>query len=146
LCFFFGLNSAETKFIKINKVKKTTKRKRLINILSKYFTKIDYIILIKSILVKYLLRMYTQEARDTINKVVVIYEKLEKDIDKYEKIKDKKQIESINIKNNLYTNRLELETLVEKLLTMTFYGKSSSDYLLKVISTTYEMIEKVKTI
>ena len=90
--------------------------------------------------------MYTQEARDTINKVVVIYEKLEKDIDKYEKIKDKKQIESINIKNNLYTNRLELETLVEKLLTMTFYGKSSSDYLLKVISTTYEMIEKVKTI
>jgi hypothetical protein len=90
--------------------------------------------------------MYSQEARDIINKIVIIYEKMEKDIDKYEKIKDKNQIEYINIKNNLYTNRLELETLVEKLLTMTFYGKSSSDYLLKVISTTYEMIEKVKTI
>lgn len=90
--------------------------------------------------------MYSQEARDTINKIVIIYEKSEKDIDKYEKIKNKKQTESLTIKNILNENRLELETLVDKLSKMEFYGKSSGNYLLKVISTAYKMIEKIKTI
>jgi hypothetical protein len=90
--------------------------------------------------------MYSQEARDIINKILVIYEKMKKDIDRYEKIKDKNQIESLNSKNNLNTNRLELEILVDKLLRMTFYGKASGDYILKVITVSHEMMETVKTI
>lgn len=90
--------------------------------------------------------MYSQESRDIINKIVVIYEKMEKDIDKYKSLKNKNQIEFLNSKNNLTTNRLELETLLDKLSRICLYGKTSKDYILKIITVSHEMIEKSKNI